>query len=187
MGHTTDDTLDGRAGHNCALPTLSALTSLTQLELSMGLPGQLHAAELDVSCLCSLKALQYLQLSSASSMYISPYLSDLKRLTCLKLEVRQRVGANDDMKYLRLGIDWAAMQALQHLEISSMSILNYESLLTLSRMRHLKFVYFGHFSPQTSTNIQTSARVVYLLARDCSEVVVCLGETVDYAQNDISS
>lgn len=52
MGNTADATLDGRAGHNCAMPTLSALTFLTQLDWSMGLPGHIHAAELDVSCQC---------------------------------------------------------------------------------------------------------------------------------------
>ena len=54
-------------------------------------------------------------------------------------------------------------------------------------MQHLEFVNFGHFQPQDFTNIQTFARLVYLLARDCSEVVVCLGEKADFAKDGTTS
>ena len=67
------------------------------------------------------------------------------------------------------------MPALQHVKlVSQHTILSDESLLTLSRMQHLKSIGLC-FYPYDFASSQTFARLVYLLARDHANVVVRMG------------
>ena len=160
------DGLDVGLGHALVPANLSMLTSLTELILQMdGVP------EFDISCLCALKALQSLRLVCAGSMIITPGLSALKQLTCLTLRVEDSPSIE---AFLKLEVDWAAMHALQHVQICSYIVLYDERLLTLSRMQYLKRIDLLWFTPEDDM-IEIFARLVYWLARDRPEVVVDMG------------
>lgn len=182
VADATDDVLDVRANTHCRFPcTLSALASLTKLEMSLLAKDQLPGH--DVSCLYSLNALEHLQLSSTGSVCIKHGLSALRRLTHLVLEAKGH-SSNDsaDMRGLALYIEnWASMPALQHVEIRSQTVSFYEGILSLSKMQQLKSIKLVGFSPeglgQHSSRLKTFARLVYLLANNSPQVDVCVRGT----------
>ena len=182
---TNEYTLDGGSHGHCMMPsTLSTLTALTKLYLRLDAGTPLPDDELDLSCLYSLAALERLDLSAAGSMCITAGLSCLARLTCLEVmidsvpgefEYRSYRFTADTAGHLRLCVEWSAMPALQHVVIGSPTVFCDESLLTLPRMQHLTHIQFYHLTPQNFASSQIFAELVYLLATNRPEVVVCMG------------
>lgn len=176
----TDDTLEARSNIHCMIPsTLSALTSLTKLHLLVCGGDQFPGVQ--VSRLYSLEALQHLQLRSEGKMCITSGLSALNRLTHLLLEVTSRF-PDDPATGLQLHVDdWTSMQDLQHVVIRSETVVYSEGILTLAKMQQLKSIKLVGFSPdnvgQNLLSVKTFARLVYLLAKYCPGVDVCVDGT----------
>ena len=96
-----------------------------------------------MQCLCLLSALQHLELCCASNLCIGPSLSALQRLTHVGLTVESDPRAR---QHLTLLVDWAAMQALQQVEILAETLLYNEMILNLAKMEHLKLLHV-RFTP----------------------------------------
>ncbi|KAL3142768.1 hypothetical protein ABBQ38_003068 [Trebouxia sp. C0009 RCD-2024] len=183
MASTIRNTLDASGRGNCVMPfTLSTLTALTKLRLRAAAGTSLPGTELDLSCLYSLEALQHLQLSAAGTMCITAGLSGLAMLTRLELEVDSIPDKHNSWfetrktEHLRLGVEWADMPALPHVAIDSQTVCYDESLLALARMQHLTCLEFFNFTPPDFASSQIFAELVYLLAKNRPQVVVCMAD-----------
>ena len=158
---------------------LSPLAPLTTLIIVFA--GRYDPFEVDISCLCSLTALQALNVTCRNAaLKVTSSLTKLQDLRCLKLSVDLQE-ANEDggvqLGLMRLDVNWSALHVLGSVNMSSNSFACNNKLLMLIQVPSLCCTVLGEFRPANSESYQMFAELVYCLAMQRPDLVLILDST----------
>lgn len=156
---------------------LSTLARLTTLVIVFS--GRCVNFDVDISCLCSLTALETLNVTCQNAaLKVTSSLTTLQALRCLEIAVDPKE-ANFDNNGIQLGlmcldVNWSALHVLQSVNMSSNSFACDNQLLTLSQVPSLSLIQLGDVRPANSESYQVFAELVYCLALQRPSLVLIL-------------
>ena len=155
---------------------LSTLARLTTLIIVFS--GKCVSYDVDTSCLCSLTALENLNVTCENAaLKVTFSLTTLQALRCLEIAVDPKEAnfdINVQLGLMCLDVNWSAFHVLQSVHMSS-NVLSYDNqLLTLSHLPSLSLVQLGNFRPANSESHQLCAELVYCLALQRPSLVLIL-------------
>ncbi len=145
---------------------LSTLARLTTLVIVFS--GKCVNFDVDISCLCSLTALEFLNVTCENAaLKVTSSLTTLQALRCLEIAVDPKEANFDNnvqLGFMCLEVNWSAFHVLQSVHMSSNSFICDNQLLTLSQLPSLSLIQLGDFRPANSESHQVFAELVYCLA-----------------------
>ncbi len=156
---------------------LSTLARLTTLIIVFS--GKFVNHDVDISCLCSLTALEILNVTCQNAaLKVTSSLTTLQALRCLEIAVDPKEAIFDN-NFIQLGlmcldVNWSALHVLQSVHMSSNSFSCDNQLLTLSQVPSLSLIQLGDFRPANSESYQVFAELVYCLALQRPSLVLIL-------------
>ncbi len=138
---------------------LSTLARLTTL-IIVGF-GQCVNHDVDISCLCSLTALENLNVTCENAaLKVASSLTTLQALRFLEVAVDPKEANFDNnvqLGLMCLDVNWSAFHILQSVHMSSNSFTCDNQLLTLSQLPSLSLNQLGDFRPPNSESHQVFA------------------------------
>ena len=143
-------------------PVLAGLSELKSLTLGHASNSPAEVPDFDLSCLCSLTSLEFLQVSvECSSVRLSAGLTALQSLSYLLIASK---GGNDELD-LKLELDWQQMKALQCLEIGDLLLSCDADILGLSSLQNLESLNLQRCQPYDTSALKHVSTLICCLAK----------------------
>ncbi len=137
--------------------------------------------QVDMKFLYALNSLRSSQvICEEGSLVVSSELTRLEALTYLEMTVRcNKLDVEDfEGNFIKLDVEWKAMQASKDLRIDSDYLMCGKGLLGLCNAQSLTRIIFANLKPLNWESCQSFAKLVYHLGRQRPDIVFTMGTTL---------